>query len=81
MGRSTKAEEYRLITNMENALPTDMVLAEFAAIILNKTGTPVDDRVRLAAIVKWMEWRVGKPKENKDTNHSYEINVPKITFK
>ena len=81
MGRRTKAEEYKLITNMENALPTDMVLAEFAAIILDKTGTPVDDRVRLAAIVKWMEWRVGKPKESKDTNHSYEINVPKITFK
>ena len=78
MGRKTKAEEYNLINKMEMALPTDKVLEEFAMIITDKH---LDERVRLAAVVKWMEWRVGKPKTMGETE--YETTVPnvKITFK
>tara|TARA_R110002012_G_scaffold255730_1_gene435833 strand:- start:306 stop:542 length:237 start_codon:yes stop_codon:yes gene_type:complete len=76
MGRRTKAEEYNLINKMEMALPTDKVLEEFAALI---TDGHLDERVRLAAVVKWMEWRVGKPKTMGETE--YEVNVPKIELK
>ena len=77
MGRKTKAEEYNLIHKMELALPTDKVLSEFASLI---TDGHLDERVRLAAVVKWMEWRVGKPKTMGETE--YEANVPnvKISF-
>ena len=77
MGRKTKSDEYNLINKMENTLPTDKVLMEFANII--QFGG--DERLRLAAIVNWMEWRVGKPKESKDSKTELEISVPKITFK
>ena len=77
MGRKTKSEQYNLINKMENTLPTDRVLKEFADII--EFGG--DERLRLAAIVKWMEWRVGKPKESKESKTQLEIEVPKITFK
>jgi hypothetical protein len=77
MGRNTKSEQYNLINKMENTLPTDRVLQEFANII----SFGEDERLRLAAIVKWMEWRVGKPKESKETKTELEISVPKITFK
>ena len=62
---------------MENTLPTDKVLQEFANII----SFGGDERLRLAAIVKWMEWRIGKPKESKESKTALEISVPKITFK
>jgi len=76
MGRRSKAEEYNLINKMEMALPTDKVLEEFAMMI---TGRELDERVRLAAVVKWMEWRVGKPKTMGETE--YEVSVPKIELK
>jgi hypothetical protein len=77
MGRKTKSDEYNLINKMENTLPTDKVLQEFANII----SFGGDERLRLAAIVKWMEWRIGKPKESKESKTELEISVPKITFK
>lgn len=76
MGRRTKAEEYNLINKMEMALPTDMVLEEFAQLVLDRGGDP---RVRMAAIFKWMEWRVGKPKTMGESD--YEMDVPKLEIK
>ncbi len=76
MGRRSKAEEYNLINKMEMAMPTDRVLEEFAMMI---TDGGLDERVRLAAVVKWMEWRVGKPQTMGETE--YEVNVTKIDLK
>ena len=78
-GRKSKREEFGLTETMEKLLPTDKVLEEFATIIQFSD----DDKLKLAAIVKWLEWRVGKPKETIDLSQKgkIELNVPKIEFK
>ena len=61
-GRKSKAEEFGLNEKMDKLMPTEEVLQKFANII----SYTEDDKLRLNAIVKWLEWRVGKPKESKD---------------
>jgi hypothetical protein len=77
-GRKSKAEELGLHDSMDDLLPTTDVLRKFAGIITSSE----DEKLKFAAIVKWLEWRVGKPKESIDLNQSgsLEIQTPLIEF-
>lgn len=77
-GRPSKAEEFNLHDNMEKLMPTKTVLNKFSAIIKDTT----DEKLKFAAIVKWLEWRVGKPKESINLNQSgkLEIESPILKF-
>tara|TARA_R110000824_G_scaffold85121_3_gene211804 strand:+ start:31 stop:312 length:282 start_codon:yes stop_codon:yes gene_type:complete len=78
-GRKSKAEELGLHNIMDSLLPTNDVLKEFAGIISNTE----DEKLKFSAIVKWLEWRVGKPKETLDLTQKgkLDINMPTIIFK
>lgn len=78
-GRKSKAEELGLHNIMDSLLPTNDVLKEFAGIISNTE----DEKLKFSAIVKWLEWRVGKPKETLDLTQKgkLDINIPTIIFK
>tara|TARA_R110000796_G_scaffold218540_2_gene334468 strand:+ start:684 stop:968 length:285 start_codon:yes stop_codon:yes gene_type:complete len=78
-GRPSKAEELGLHNIMDSLLPTNDVLKEFAGIISNTE----DEKLKFSAIVKWLEWRVGKPKETLDLTQKgkLDINMPTIIFK
>ena len=57
-GRKSKSEEYGLHEEMDDLKPTKDVLVSFVDIIENTE----DEKLKFSAIVKWLEWRVGKPK-------------------
>jgi|ETNmetMinimDraft_26_1059896.scaffolds.fasta_scaffold213691_1 hypothetical protein len=71
-GRKSKAEEYGLHEEMDELKPTKDVLISFVDIIENTD----DEKLKFSAIVKWLEWRVGKPKETKDIKMDVNKNFP-----
>ena len=71
-GRKSKAEEYGLHQEMDELKPTQEVLLSFVDIIENTQ----DEKLKFSAIVKWLEWRVGKPKETKDLEMVVNKNFP-----
>ena len=71
-GRKSKAEEYGLQEEMDELKPTKDVLVSFVNIIENTE----DEKLKFSAIVKWLEWRVGKPKETRDIKMDVNKNFP-----
>ena len=71
-GRKSKSEEYGLNEQMDQLKPTKEVLVSFVDIIENTE----DEKLKFSAIVKWLEWRVGKPKETKDLKMDVDHNFP-----
>jgi len=71
-GRKSKSEEYGLHEEMDDLKPTKDVLVSFVDIIENTE----DEKLKFSAIVKWLEWRVGKPKETRDIKMDVNKNFP-----
>tara|TARA_R110002153_G_scaffold209897_1_gene362481 strand:+ start:2151 stop:2423 length:273 start_codon:yes stop_codon:yes gene_type:complete len=71
-GRKSKSEEYGLHEEMDDLKPTKDVLVSFVNIIENTD----DEKLKFSAIVKWLEWRVGKPKETRDIKMDVNKNFP-----
>jgi hypothetical protein len=70
-GRKSKAEELGLAEMMELKKPLKEVLDIFVKLMNSD-----DEKIRAAVTEKWLNWRVGKPKETKEVKKTTEHNFP-----